>query len=343
MSKSYYRQIALAPLGPEAIEQLLARPARLGPVARRAARTSSASAPRATRSSSRRSCSRWSRPATSRASAAPTGSSRPVDGRGGAGERAGGPRRRASTGSPSARRRVLQAAAVIGKEFSGPVLARVADARAGGARGRASRPGGGRVRLRAGALSGGDLRVQAPADPGGGLRLAARRAPRRRPRRGRPGDRRAAPRAARRARRAAGPALGERGRATRGGALARARRRLGRNHRPDRGAAALAQGARAGRRAARLRGDGRARAHGADLRAQLRLAAGPLRRGGRGALHRSRADGHGGTGHVVADAPAHLLRQPADGLTRGAVPRVALARPSGRSPWPRNPASPPCA
>ena len=51
-------------------------------------------------------------------------------GRRGAGERAGASSRRGSTGSPSARRRVLQAAAVIGKEFPEPVLRTVvADSR----------------------------------------------------------------------------------------------------------------------------------------------------------------------------------------------------------------------
>ena len=54
---------------------------------------------------------------------------------------------------------------------------------------------------------------------------------------GRPGDRRAAPGAAGRAGRAAGPALGERRGDARGGALERARRRLGRDQGPDRVAA----------------------------------------------------------------------------------------------------------
>ena len=128
---------------------------------------------------------------------------------------------------------VLQAAAVIGKEFPEPVLTRVVEPDPLGARGRASRAGRGRVRLRAGALSRGRLRVQAPADPGGGLRLAARRSPRRHPRGGRPGDRRAVPGAARRAGGAARPALGGRRGGAGGGALARPRRRLDRNERPD--------------------------------------------------------------------------------------------------------------
>ena len=152
------------------------RPARLRPLARRAAGRSFASAPAATRSSSRRSCSRWSRPGTSRASAAPTGSS-------GRSRRRRCRRacrrssRRGSTGSDAREKAVLQAAAVIGKEFPEPVLAQVVELEPAGARGRASRAGRGRVRLRAGALPRGDLRLQAPADPGGGLRLAARRAP----------------------------------------------------------------------------------------------------------------------------------------------------------------------
>ena len=86
---------------------------------------------------------------------------------------------------------VLQAAAVIGKEFSAPVLERVVELAPAELEDALREPRRGRVRLRAGALSRGALRLQAPADPGGGLRLAARRAARRRPRRGRARDRRA--------------------------------------------------------------------------------------------------------------------------------------------------------
>ena len=265
MSKSYYRQIALAPLGPEAIEEMLADLLGSDPSLDGLPDARSASAPPATRSSSRRSCSRWSRREASRASAAPTGSC----------DRSRRRRcRRACRRSSSARidrlaereKAVLQAAAVIGKEFPEPGACASRRAGAGGARGRASQPGGGRVRLRAGALSRGGLRVQAPAHPGGGLRLAARRAPVRRPRGGRAGDRRGAPGAARRVGRAAGPALGERRGDARGGALERARRRLDRDQRSDGVAAPLAEGARADRFPARLRGDGGARALGADLR-----------------------------------------------------------------------------
>ncbi len=80
-------------------------------------------------------------------------------------------------------KQLLQTAAVIGKEFSEPVLtqvlADVAPARRG--RGRRDRhaadAGTGRVRLRAGALPGRRVHLQAPADAAGGLRHAAARAP----------------------------------------------------------------------------------------------------------------------------------------------------------------------
>ena len=136
---------------------------------------------------------------------------------------------------------VLQAAAVIGKEFSEPVLARGRRARVRGPRRRGARSGRRRVRLRAGDLPGVGLHVQAPADPGGGLRVSVRRAASGGPCGGGARDRLAVPRAARRVGRTAGAALGGGGGDPRSGALARARGRVDRHQGPDRIASPLAR------------------------------------------------------------------------------------------------------
>ena len=264
MSKSYYRQIALAPLGPEAIEELLGDLLGSDPsldglpdvVRERTAGNPFfieevvQSLVEAGSLEGERGAYRLVRPVEQ--AAVPASVQAVLSAR--------------IDRLPEREKAVLQAAAVIGKEFSGSRACASRRAGAGVARGGASQSGGGRVRLRAGALSGGGLRVQAPAHPGGGLRLAARRAPVRRPRGGRAGDRRGAPGAAGRVGRAAGPALGERRRDARGGALERARRRVDRDQGSDGVTAPLAEGARADRFPARLRGDGGARALGADLR-----------------------------------------------------------------------------
>ena len=137
---------------PRRSRQLLADLLGVRPLAGRAGRADPRADAAATRSSSRSSCRRWSRPGASRASAAPTGSWR----------RSTRPRcrpacrpcsPRASTGSSQREKAVLQAAAVIGKEFPAPVLERVVELEPARARGGARRPGRRRVRLRAGALS----------------------------------------------------------------------------------------------------------------------------------------------------------------------------------------------
>ena len=69
---------------------------------------------------------------------------------------------------------VLQAAAVIGKEFPSRVLARVVGLDADELDDALREPRRRRVRLRAGALPRGRVRLQAPAHPGGRLPLAAR-------------------------------------------------------------------------------------------------------------------------------------------------------------------------
>ena len=126
MSKSYYRQIALAPLGPEAIEELLRRPARLRSLARRAA----GRRPRAHR---RQPVLHRGGRAVAGRGGKPRGRARRLQARttGRARRRCRRACRRSSrpgsTGSPEREKAVLQAAAVIGKEFSGPVLARVVE------------------------------------------------------------------------------------------------------------------------------------------------------------------------------------------------------------------------
>ena len=247
--------------------------------------------------------------------------------------------RRASTGSREREKAVLQTAAVIGKEFAEPVLARVAELE----------PAALEDALRA--LVAGEFVYEQALYPEAvyafkhpltqevayGSQLGERRC--RRPRGGRAGDRRAAPRAPRRARRAAGAALGGRRRGAGGGALARPRRRLGRDHGPDGGAAPLAQGARAGRCPARLRGDGRARAVGTDLRAQLRVAAraSPTRRPRPSSPRPSawpRKRRTSGRRRSCSSPTATSWPSRAAGTARGS-PRSA-----GRRPWPRNPAMP---
>ena len=88
------------------------------------------------------------------------------------------------------------------------------------------------------------------------------------------------------------------------------------------------EGARADRRPARLAGDGGARTLGADLLPELRMAPGHLARGGGGALHRGRADGLEGAGPLVARAPPRRLRPQPVHRRRGGS-RVRHARAPG--------------
>ena len=242
---------------------------------------------------------------------------RPVEHGRGAGERAG----RALGSDRPARRSARRRSAGGGRDrqgVPGPMLAQVVELEPRVARRSALDAGDGRVRLRAGALSGDALRVQAPADAGGRLRLAARRAPA------------AAHAAVARAIAEQQPErLDERPRcwpSTGRAPATRSRRRAGTRApasgpgpRTRRVAASLAQGARADRFAARRRGDDRARAHGEDLRAQLRMAPRHRSRRGGSALHRGRADGLEGTG--------------SSGRTRSCSPSTAASGPraTGRS------------
>ena len=67
---------------------------------------------------------------------------------------------------PEREKRVLQTASVIGRQFSEPLLVRVAGASRGGPRGRAQSPSERGVHPRGGALSRGGVRVQASVDAG---------------------------------------------------------------------------------------------------------------------------------------------------------------------------------
>ena len=332
MSKSYYRQIALAPLGPEAIEQLLAEllgsdPSLggLGDLVRERTAGNPFFIEEVVRSLVEAGNLEGERGAHRLVG--------PVVRGGGAGERAGGPVGAGSTGSPNARRPVLQAAAVIGKEFPEPVLARVTGA--GAVR---------RSRMRCARW----WRASSSSSRSS-IRSRSMRSRTRSPRRWRTARSwaSAGPPSTQRSARAiveqhperlderaallaghwesASEPLG-------GRALARARRRLGRDRGPDCVAAPLAQGQGAGRCPARHRGDGGARALGAHLRAELRMAAGPLRPGGRGPLHRGRAHGHrrrrtSGRGRLLLATYGTILF-----ATRGRYREALTADPPGRRP-----------
>ena len=120
---------------------------------------------------------------------------------------------------------VLQAAAVIGREFDAPVLERVVGLEPAELEGVLGRLVAGELVQERAPGPEGSVRLQAPADPGGRLPRAAPRPPGRRARRGRPRARRGRPGSPRRARRAARRALG-------GGRGGRWRRRGGTRARP---------------------------------------------------------------------------------------------------------------
>ena len=274
MSKSYYRQIALPPLGPEAIDEML------GDLLGRTRRSTAWPAVRertgGNPSSSRRSCSRWSRRgASGRARRYRLVRRRRGDG---PGERAGGAR--GPDRPPREREKaVLQAAAVIGKEFPSRCC--------GGSSSSSSRSWRTRcARWSRASSSSSRSSIRRPTTP------SSTRSPRRWPTARSSAERRAAlhaavaraiaeqdPRPARRARGARSPTTGGAGEALEAARWhARAGAWAGTND--PTGAAALAQGARARPTRCPIRGDGGARARGADLLAAVRLALGisPRRR-----------------------------------------------------------------
>ena len=256
MGKSYYHQLPLAPLGPDAIRELLdallgndpsiaglaeaihartagnpvlhrgggAEPDRVGEAPGQQGRLSPGHAGRQARGAELRA--RAARGAHRSAGGAREG--RAADRR--------GDRPRVRRADAGRRRRAGRAAAARS----------AADAQ------------GHRVRLRAVALSGRRVSLQASADAGGRARLAAAgaapAAARGRGARHRGGARRRP----RPAGGAAGASLGRGRRSRAGGALASPRRRVGGRPRSRRGPAALAQGARARPRARRRRRQGSA-------------------------------------------------------------------------------------
>jgi class 3 adenylate cyclase len=175
---------------------------------------------------------------------------------------------------------VLQTASVIGPEFSDTVLRRLVDGEDGLSEALAG-IGRRRADLRAGALPGRRVCLQASAHPGGRLHLAALRASgadarsrRRRPQRARRRSRRGAGGAA-------GPPLGTRTRTGTGRGRLPAGRRVGGRGAPAGGDPPLAQGARPARRPTRNDRDRRAYARGLHSRAQPRLADRAARGGNR--------------------------------------------------------------
>ena len=117
----------LEPLAPADTARAAARPGRRGPLARRPRRADPRAHRRATRSSSRRSSASWPRPGTWRASAAPTGWSRPIEDAGVPATRAGGAR---GPDRPARPRREAAAAGGLGGRQGGRRAGAGADRRA---------------------------------------------------------------------------------------------------------------------------------------------------------------------------------------------------------------------
>ena len=217
-----------APLGAEAVGELLARPAgarspRLAGLAERI-RERTGGQPLLRRGGG--AVAGRDREA-SREAAAPIGWSGPVERAGASGHRAGGAGR---AHRPAGRAREAGAPDGVGDRQASSreaILERVAELRRGGAaRRRCASLDGGRVPLREGALPRGGVRLQASAHPGGGLRLAARRAARRRARRGGARPRGARRRGASTSARRCSPTTGRR-------PARRSRRRAGTGARPS--------------------------------------------------------------------------------------------------------------
>ena len=123
MQKSYYQQLPLLPLGPEAIAELL-RDLLGGDPSLAHSATASASGRAGTRSSSKRWCSRSPRPGASRARGRIGWCGR---GRAAPSRHGPGRARRSIDRLAEREKQVLQTAAVIGREFTEPILRRVVE------------------------------------------------------------------------------------------------------------------------------------------------------------------------------------------------------------------------